>query len=77
MEYRKIIQPLLSHGIAFTHTLSPELFYQLNVRQNYFDYESYKYEDLFDPQYLEAGEPKSDANYEDGAIVQGVDLGQI
>lgn len=66
----------LSHGIAFTHTLSPELFYQLNVRQNYFDYESYKYEDLFDPQYLAAGEPKSDANYEDGAIVQGVDLGR-
>lgn len=66
----------LSHGLAFTHTLSPELFYQLNARQNYFDYESYKYEDLLDPKYLEAGEPKSDANYEDGAIVQGVDLGR-
>jgi outer membrane receptor protein involved in Fe transport len=66
----------LSHGLAFTHTLAPELFYQLNVRQNYFDYESYRYEDLMDPQYLEAGEPKSDANYEDGAIVQGVDLGR-
>ena len=66
----------LSHGITFTHTLSHELFYQLNVRQNYFDYESYKYEDLFDPQYLAAGDPKSDANYEDGAIVQGVDLGR-
>lgn len=64
----------LSHGLAITHTLAPELFYQLNVRQNYFDYESFKYEDLMDPQYLEAGEPKSDANYEDGAIVQGVDL---
>ena len=64
----------LSHGLAFTHTLAPELFYQVNVRQNYFDYESFKYEDLMDPQYLEAGEPKSDANYEDGAIVQGVDL---
>ena len=66
----------LSHGLAFTHTLSPELFYQLNVRQNYFDYESYMYRDLMDPRYLEAGEPKSDANYEDGAIVQGVDLGR-
>lgn len=69
-------QTSLSHGLAFTHTLSPELFYQLNVRQNYFNYESYKYEDLFDPAYLEAGEPKSDANYEDGAVVQGVDLGR-
>ncbi|HSW53740.1 MAG TPA: TonB-dependent receptor [Ignavibacteriaceae bacterium] len=66
----------LSHGLAVTHTLAPELFYQLNIRQNYFDYESFKYEDLMDPQYLEAGEPKSDANYEDGAIVQGVDLGR-
>jgi len=64
----------LSHGLAFTHTLAPELFYQVNVRQNYFDYESFKYEDLMNPNYLEAGEPKSDANYEDGAIVQGVDL---
>lgn len=64
----------LSQGLAFTHALTPQLFYQLNVRQNYFNYESYKYEDLMDPQYLQAGEPKSDANYEDGAVVQGVDL---
>jgi outer membrane receptor protein involved in Fe transport len=64
----------LSHGIQFTHTLSNQLFYQINVRQNYFNYESYKYKDLYDPGYLEAGEPKSDANYQDGAIVQGVDL---
>jgi outer membrane receptor protein involved in Fe transport len=66
----------LSHGLAFTHTLSPEMFYKINVRQNYFDYNDYKYEDLMDPKYLEAGEPKSDANYEDGAVVQGVDLGR-
>ena len=64
----------LSHGLAFTHTLSPELFYQLNVRQNYFDYENYKYEDLFDPRYQEAGPPQSLPNYEDGAVLQGVDL---
>ena len=64
----------LTQGIAFTHTLKPELFYQLNVRQNYFIYESYKYEDLYNPLYLEAGQPQSDANYSDGAIVQGVDL---
>lgn len=64
----------LSHGLAFTHTISTELFYQLNIRQNYFNFESYKYADLMDSRYLQAGEPKSDANYEDGAIVQGVDL---
>jgi len=66
----------LSHGLAFTHTLAPELFYQLNIRQNYFNFESYKFEDLMNPGYLLAGEPKSDANYENGAVVQGVDLGR-
>ncbi len=64
----------LSHGISFTHTLSPKMLYQLNVRQNYFDYQSYKYKDLMDERYLAAGEPKSDANFKDGAIIQGVDL---
>ena len=29
-----------------------------------------------DARYLAAGEPKSDANFEDGAIIQGVDLGR-
>jgi outer membrane receptor protein involved in Fe transport len=64
----------LSHGFGFTHTITPEMFYKINIRQNLFKYDSYKYESLFDPRYLEAGEPKGDANYEDGAIVQGVDL---
>lgn len=66
----------LSHGLAFTHTLSQEMFYKINIRQNLFEYNDYKFEDLLDPQYLLAGDPKSDANYEDGAIVQGVDLGR-
>ena len=66
----------LSHGLAVTHTLSPEMFYKINLRQNIFEYNDYKYLDLYDPRYLEAGEPKSDANYEDGAVVQGVDLGR-
>ena len=34
------------------------------------------YEDVFDPRYIQAGEFKSDANYEFGAIIQGVDLGR-
>lgn len=67
----------VSHGFTFTHTLSSSMFYKLNLRQNYFLYESYKYEDLENPKYLEAGEPKGDANYEDGAIIQGVDLGRF
>lgn len=64
----------LSHGFAITHTLSPEMFYIINVRQNLFEYNDYKYEDLMDPRYLQAGTPTGDPNYEDGAVVFGVDL---
>ncbi len=66
----------LAHGLGITHTLSPVMFYKLNFRHNYFLYESYKYKELEDPRYLQAADPKGDANYEDGAIVQGVDLGR-
>jgi outer membrane receptor protein involved in Fe transport len=67
----------VSHGIAFTHTLSDMMFYKLNFRQNYFNYTSYVYKDLMDSAYLKAGQPKSDANYKDGAVIQGVDLGRF
>jgi outer membrane receptor protein involved in Fe transport len=67
----------ISHGLTYTQTLTNEMFYKINVRQNVFKYSDYKYEDLYDPRYLEAGSPKGDANYEDGAIVQGVDLGRF
>ncbi len=50
----------LSHGLTYTHTLSNEMFYKINVRQNVFHYSDYKYENLYDPRYLEAGEPKGD-----------------
>jgi outer membrane receptor protein involved in Fe transport len=66
-----------SHGLTFTHTLSSLMFYKLNFRQNYFLYESYVYEDLMDPLYLDARQPKGDPNYEDGAVIQGVDLGRF
>jgi outer membrane receptor protein involved in Fe transport len=66
----------LTHGIDVTQTISNEMFYKVSLRQNFFDYKSYMYESVFDPRYLAAGEFKSDANYEDGAIVQGVDLGR-
>lgn len=64
----------LTHGFDLTQTISNEMFYKLSVRQNYFDYKSYMYENVFDQRYLDAGEFKSEANYEDGAIIQGVDL---
>jgi outer membrane receptor protein involved in Fe transport len=66
----------LTHGIDVTQTISNEMFYKVSLRQNFFDYKSYMYESVFDPRYLDAGEFKSESNYEDGAIVQGVDLGR-
>jgi len=62
------------HGLDWTHTLSARSFYNLSLRENYFDYKDYVYESVFDPRYLAAGRPRGDANYELGAIVQGVDL---
>lgn len=66
-----------SQGLNFVHTISDKMFYKINFRQNYFLYQDYVYKDLYDPRYLQAGAPKGDANYEDGAIVQGVDLGRF
>lgn len=64
-------------GIDFTHTLSERMYYKLSLRQNYFSYTDFKYENLYDPRYLEAGSPKGSANYEEGAVIQGVDLGRF
>ncbi len=65
------------HGLDITHTLSSNTFYNLNFRQNYFDYHDYAYKDFNDPRYDAAGPPQGDANYELGAIVQGVDLSRF
>ncbi|MDZ7344936.1 MAG: TonB-dependent receptor, partial [candidate division KSB1 bacterium] len=66
------------HGLDWTHTLSSKTFYNLSLRQNYFDYKDYVYEDVFDPRYLEAGPPRSDDTYEFGtAVVQGVDFSRF
>lgn len=66
----------VTHGLDMTHTVSDNMFYKISIRQNYFDYKSFMYDDVFDPRYIQAGEFKSEANYELGAIVQGVDLGR-
>ncbi|HYF45978.1 MAG TPA: TonB-dependent receptor, partial [Acidimicrobiales bacterium] len=62
------------HGLDLTHVLSDRLFYEVSLRQNYFDYHDYRYEDVRDPRYFEAGVPLGNANFENGAVVQGVDL---
>lgn len=81
----------LVHGLDVTHTLSDQVFYELGLRQNFFDFKDLKYEDPFDPRYFDAGEPltPSGENPEDVdfldrdnplinlPIVQGVNLGRF
>ncbi|MHC1737249.1 MAG: TonB-dependent receptor [Ignavibacteriaceae bacterium] len=64
----------LSHGFGITHTVSENIYHKLNIRQNYFSYTDFAYEDLYDPAYISSGAPKGDDNYEYGAVIQGVDL---
>jgi outer membrane receptor protein involved in Fe transport len=64
----------ISHGFDWTQTLNASTYFDLSLRQNYFDYTDYRYEDVFDPRYDDAGPPIGDSSYEDGAIVQGVDF---
>ncbi len=67
----------LVHGIDFTQMLSPKIFYTINLRQNKIDYRDYKYEDIYDPRYYQAKEPRSGGeDIYDGAIIQGLDLGR-
>jgi outer membrane receptor protein involved in Fe transport len=67
----------LVHGFEWSHSLSPELFYTVSVRQNYFHYTDYAFEDVLDPRYAAAGVPRGDANYELGAILQGYNMGRF
>lgn len=67
----------LVHGIDWSHTLSPTMFYTLSFRENYFDYRDYMYSAIDDPRYYIAKGAVSDANYNFGAVIQGVDLGRF
>jgi len=67
----------LSHGFEVTHTVSDASFYTVSLRQNYYRYTDYAFEDVFDARYIEYGRPFGDRNYEYGAFVQGVDLSRF
>jgi len=67
----------IAHGLDLTRLLGKASFLDLSLRQNYFSYEDYAYADLFDPRYDAAGPAMGDADYENGAIVQGVDLNRF
>ena len=65
----------ISHGVDWTHTLSPAAYYNVSFRQNYFDYTDRAYENPFDGNYDAAGPLQDDASYEEGsAWIEGVNL---
>lgn len=65
------------HGLDINHTLTPTTYYNISLRQNYFKYTDWKYEDFYDARYDSAGPLMGDINYEDGANIQGVELGRF
>lgn len=81
----------LVHGVDLTHAVAENLFYEVSLRQNLFDYKDMKFEEIGTPPpdagtrfalpddspYRRPGDPRGDANFEEGAIVQGVDLGRF
>jgi outer membrane receptor protein involved in Fe transport len=64
----------VAHGLDWTQTLSARTYFELNLRQNYFKYTDYRYEDVGDSLYDRAGPALGDDSYENGAVVQGVDF---
>jgi len=62
-------------GMDVTQTLSPTRFYTLSARQNYKDYRSMVFDDVFDPRYDLDGAPIAYSNtYGVSYIDRGVDL---
>ncbi|BBM69573.1 TonB-dependent receptor [Rhodothermus marinus] len=74
---RTIREFSISHGLDLTHTLSGTTFYELSLRHNFFDHKNVRFDDVRDPRYFEYGAPQGSPVYEDGAIIQGVDLGRF
>ena len=78
----------LVHGLDVQHSLSNSVFYELALRQNYFDFTDYAFESLGtapdgagkqyalpeDSPYFAPGRPIGSQNFENGAIIQGIDL---
>jgi outer membrane receptor protein involved in Fe transport len=69
----------LVHGIDITHSLSDQVFYEVGLRQNYFDYKDLKYDDPYDPRYFDAEGPETPpgGGIFNQPIVQGVNLGRF
>ena len=80
----------LVHGLGIQHSLSNNVFYEVDLRQNLFDFSDYRFEDLGtlpetgtrvplpdDSPYMVGGQPIGSLNFENGAIIQGFDLGRF
>ena len=63
----------ISHGLDWTHTLTPSTYYRLGVRQNFREYRDMAYDSLWDPRYDAAGAPRTLPELY-GAYYGGVDL---
>jgi len=64
----------IAHGIDWTQTLNPRSYYSLALRQNYFDYTDYAYEDPYDSRYDAYGAPADVEAPTEAFIYAGVDL---
>jgi outer membrane receptor protein involved in Fe transport len=58
------------HGLDVNHVLNPKSFYNLSIRQNYFDYQDRVYDDFYDARYDSAGALFTDDG--SGFIIGGV-----
>ncbi|GJM43776.1 MAG: hypothetical protein DHS20C21_06180 [Gemmatimonadota bacterium] len=67
----------ISHGLDANYEVNSSTFLDLTVRQNHFDYQDFRYEDVFDARYDEAGPAIGDSEYELGAVVQGVEFSRF
>jgi len=65
----------VTHGLDATISVSKSSYVDLSLRQNYFTYDDWAYEDLFDPRY-EAGPPVEQPN-DPGVVTSGVDFNRF
>ena len=64
----------IAHGIDWTHTLNPSSYYSLALRQNYFDYTDYAFEDAYDSRYDAYFAPVDVSTPTESFFYAGVDL---
>lgn len=67
----------ISHGLDWNQILSKTTYFDLSFRQNYFTYDDFVFEDVYDPGYDASGPARGDPSYENGAYIQGVDLNRF